>query len=101
MDLFSCERNCHGSYSQKEEICRIIYFLDMSQQAIFLFPPTSPQNPTGIHRTKNILRVPLGHSHYILRMTDSDRVFFFNVGGNKNKNKISWLPDVGGENIKT
>ena len=26
--------------------------------------------------------------------------FFFSVGGNKNKNKISWPADVGGEKIK-
>ena len=39
----------------------------------------------------------LGHSHYILRMTDPDGVFFFYVGEKKNKNKISWLADVGGK----
>ncbi len=26
--------------------------------------------------------------------------YFFYVGGNENKNKISWLADVGGEKIK-
>ena len=50
-----------------------------------------------LQRQEKILLRPLAlYSTY----DGSRQDFFFYVGGNKNKNKISWLADVGGEKMK-